>query len=68
MVDEKKLFERLDRITKLIGIMATQEKNFREKVKLLSDVGFSPSEIAEITGKNVNLVNVTKHGLKKKNG
>ncbi|MCK4553200.1 hypothetical protein KAT80_03275 [Candidatus Pacearchaeota archaeon] len=68
MVNETKLFERLDRMTKLIGIMATQEKNFREKVKLLSEIGLSPSEIAEITGKTVNFVNVTKHGLKKKNG
>ena len=68
MVDEKKLFERLDRMTKLIGIMVTQEKNFRDKVKLLSEIGLSPSEIAEITGKTVNFVNVTKHGLKKKNG
>ena len=68
MVNEEKLFARLDRMTKLIGIMATQEKNFREKVKLLSEIGLSPSEIAEITGKTANFVNVTKHGLKKKNG
>ncbi len=65
-MDENKLFEKLDKMTKLFGAMAIQGKSFKDQVKLLSEAGLSPSEIAEVTGKNANLVNVTKHSLKKK--
>lgn len=64
-MDEKKLFDELNVIKRLLAATAVKDKNFREQVKLLSDAGLSPSEIADITGKNTNLVNVTKHGLKK---
>jgi hypothetical protein len=66
-MDEKKIFEELNVIKRLLAAIAVKGQNFREQVKLLSDAGLSPSEIADITGKNTNLVNVTKHGLKKKN-
>ena len=66
-MDEKKLFEELNVIKRLLAATAIKDKNFREQVKLLSDAGLTPSEISEITGKSANLVNVTKHGLKKKN-
>ena len=66
-MNEKILFEKLDRITKLLGTLAIQGKSFKEQVKLLSDAGLSPSEIAEVTGKTANQVRVTKTGLKKKN-
>ena len=66
MTEEKKLFEELNIIKRLLAAIAIKGQNFREQVKLLSDAGLSPSEIANITGKNANLVNVTKHGLKKK--
>jgi hypothetical protein len=65
-MNEKKLFEELLTIKKLLALTAIKDKSFKDQVKLLSDVGLSPSEIAEITGKNTNLVNVTKHSLKKK--
>ncbi|MEK6963931.1 MAG: hypothetical protein AABX70_05875 [Nanoarchaeota archaeon] len=65
MVDEKKLFERLDRIAKLIAAVAIQGKNLKEQVNLLSGIGLQPSEIAEIIGKSPNLVRVTKASLKK---
>lgn len=67
-MDEKKLFEELNVIKRLLAATAIKDKNFREQVKLLSDAGLQPSEIADITGKSSNLVNVTKHSLKKKNG
>ena len=65
-MDEKKLFEKLDKITKLLAANVIQGKSLREQVRLLSDVGLQPSEIAEITGKSANLIRVTKAGLKKK--
>lgn len=67
-MDEKKLFEKLDKIAKILAIGAMKDKEFREQIKILSEIGFSASEIAETTGKNVNTVNVTKTLMKKKNG
>lgn len=67
-MDEKRLFNELNVIKRLLAASAIKEKSFREQIKLLTDAGLTPSEIAEITGKSTNLVNVTKHGLKKKNG
>ena len=68
MVDENKLFEKLDKIAKILAVGAMKEKEFREQIKILTDIGFSASEIADITGKNANTVNVTKTLMKKKNG
>ncbi len=67
-MDEKKLHEKLDRITKLLSVIAVKDKGLKQQVQLLSDAGLQPSEIAEITGKSANLISVTKAGLKKKNG
>ena len=65
-MDEKKLFNQLDIITKLLGAIAIKDKNLKEQVKLLSDAGLQPSEIAELTGKSANLIRVTKTKLKKR--
>lgn len=67
-MDEKRLFEKLDKIAKILAIGAMKDKEFREQIKILSEIGFSTLEIAEVTGKNVNTVNVTKTLMKKKNG
>ena len=67
-MEEKKLFEKLDRITRLLAIIAMEDKNLKQQVQLLSEVGLQPNEIAEITGKSANLISVTKTSLKKKNG
>ena len=67
-MDEKKLFEEMNVIKRLLAAVAIKDKNFREQVKLLSDAGLQPSEISDITGKSANLVSVTKSELKKKNG
>ncbi len=66
-MDEKKLFDEMNVIKRLLAAIAIKGQNFREQVKLLSDAGLSPSEIADITGKNANLVRVTKSTLKNKN-
>ena len=67
-MEEKKLFEKLDRITRLLAAIAVRDKNLKQQVQLLSEAGLQPSEIAEIIGKSSNLIRVTKSSLKKKNG
>ena len=62
----KEINEKLERISKLLGAVAIQGKTFREQVQLLSDVGLGPTEIAQLVGKDVNTVNVTKSLMKKK--
>lgn len=64
----EKLREQNDMIIKLLAAIAIEGKNLNEQVRLLSDVGLTPSEIANILGKKSNLIRVTKSGLKKKNG
>ena len=63
----KELSEKLDRLSKLVAAVAIQGKTFREQVQLLSDVGLGPTDIAQIVGKDVNTINVTKSLMKKKN-
>ncbi len=67
-MDEKKLFDSLDKITKLLAMFIVKEKSLKDQVKILSDLGLKPSEIAVITGKTANLIRVTKTSLKNKNG
>ena len=61
----REINRKLDRMTRLLAAMVTQGKTFKEQVQLLSAVGLQSGEIAEITGKSVNQVSVTKTGLKK---
>lgn len=65
-MNEKKLFEEMSIIKRLLAAIAIKDQNFKQQVKLLSETGLSPSEIAEITGRNANLVRVTKSSLKNK--
>jgi len=64
----KKMDEKLERISKLLGAIAIQGKTFREQISLLSEVGLGPTDIAQIVGKDVNTVKVTKSLIKKKKG
>ena len=64
----KEINIKLDRIIKLLAANAIQEKNFREQIKLLTDVGFGPSEISIIINKDVGTIKTTKTLMKKKNG
>lgn len=65
-MDEKKLFWELKTIKKLLAANVIEGKNLKEQVRLLSDVGLQPNDIAEITGKSANLIRVTKFSLKGK--
>jgi DNA-binding CsgD family transcriptional regulator len=62
----EKLLEQNRVMIKLLAANAIQGKSFREQIKLLSEVGLTPTEISGITGKSVNTINVTKTLMKKK--
>lgn len=65
-MNENRLFEELKIIKKLLAMSVIKEKTLKDQVRLLTDVGLSPSEISNVTGKNVNLIRVTKFSLKNK--
>ena len=65
MIRNDPVVERLDRIFRLLVLVATQEKSQRERVELLSLVGLRPSEIADILGTTPNTVNVALHMIRK---
>ena len=54
MVDEKRLMEKLDEINrnlaKLTALVSLSGKDDKEKVRILSKMGFSSFEIEEMTG------------------
>ncbi len=59
------IIKKLDIIIKLLAVNAVKEKKFRDQVKLLSDFGFEPKYIAQMTGKTANNVRVQLYAIKK---
>lgn len=56
---------KLNLIVKLLTIQAIGDKEYRQQVALLDGMGLQPKEIAELTGKSGNNVNVTLHLIRK---
>lgn len=56
----------LQRISKILVVIATEGKNQREKIEILSKVGFQPKEIAELLSTTSNTVSVTLAEIRKK--
>ena len=70
-MDEKMasaLAEKLDAIIKLMVFAMTEGKNQTEQIRLLSEAGFEPKEIAETLGTTPNTVRVALFNLRKKAG
>ena len=68
-MEEKQFTTILDRLDKLIKLMASQslgDKTGKEAIALLSGVGFQPKEIADFLGTSPNTVSVTLSQLKRK--
>ena len=61
----KEINRKLDLVVNLLATQIVQGKEYRDQVKLLDNVGLQPREIAKITGKSANNVNVTLHLIKK---
>lgn len=66
--DLEPIIERLDSVVKLLAISVTQDKSFREQVRMMDSVGFKPSEIANILSKTSNHIRVTLHDMRRSGG
>lgn len=65
--DEKgEITAQLNRITKLLVIIATKDQKQREQIEILSRTGFQPKDIADLLGTTPNNVSVTLSDIRKK--
>ncbi len=60
-----RIIERLNLLVKLSALNLLKDKEFKEQVRVLSDIGLQPKEIAEILGKTPNNVRVTLSMIRK---
>ena len=63
--ENESIIKKLDIIIRLLAVNAVKDKKFIEQVKLLSDFGFEPKDIAKMTGKTANNVRVQLHVIRK---
>lgn len=56
----------LEKITRLLALLAVKGESQPEKIKVLSGAGFSNVEIAELLGLTPNAVNVALHRVRAK--
>jgi len=63
---EEGILQELQRISKLLALTVTRELKQREKIELLSSIGFQPKEIANLIGTTPGTVSVTLVDIKKK--
>lgn len=61
-----KILERLNTLIKLSALDTLKDKESQEQIKILSNIGLHPKEIAEILGKSPNNVRVMLTYIKKK--
>ena len=53
------ILEEVRRITKLLVLIATRDQKQKEQIRMLSNIGFQPKDIAQLLGTTRNTVNVT---------
>lgn len=63
---ENEILQELQRISKLLSLTVTRELKQREKIELLSSIGFQPREIADLIGTTPGTVSVTLVDIRKK--
>lgn len=56
---------KLDKIIRLLAINCSEKLSLKNQIKVLMEVDFTPTQISNILNKNVNLINVMKHNIKK---
>lgn len=59
------VLEELKKITRLLSILATKGLKQRDQIDILSQAGFSPTEIAVMIGTTPNTVSVTRAQLRR---
>jgi DNA-directed RNA polymerase specialized sigma24 family protein len=57
---------RLDKLIRIVALSSTQGLTQTEKILLLNQAGFTPTEIAEIIGTTSNVVNVRLSEMRKR--
>jgi DNA-directed RNA polymerase specialized sigma24 family protein len=60
-----KILEKLNLLVKLTALNIVKDKDFKERVELLSSVGFKPKEMADLLGTTPNSVRVTLSRIRK---
>lgn len=63
---EEEILRELQRITKLLVLTATKDQSQRDRIAVLSNIGFRPKEVAELLGTTSNTVSVTLSEIRKK--
>ena len=58
------IIEELRQIKKLLMVIATKNEEQKDQVRILSNAGFQPKEIAELIGTTANTVRVTLNRIK----
>jgi len=64
----KELSGKLETVIRLLAIEVTRGRDLRDQIKLLSQAGLKPMEIAEVLGKTPNAVRVALFGIRRKRG
>lgn len=63
---EEKILRELQRITKLLVLTATKDQSQKDRIAVLSSIGFQPKEIANLLETTPGTVSVTLTAIKKK--
>ena len=62
---ESEILLELQKITRLLSLIATKGESQKQQITLLDSVGFPPKEIAELLGTTANTVMVLLVGIRK---
>jgi len=65
---EEEILQELRRISKLLVLTATKDQTQKDKIILLSRIGFEPKDIANLIGTTPGTVSVTLSIIKKRVG
>jgi hypothetical protein len=63
---QNKIEQKLDVILKLMAYAVTEGKGFDEKIRLMTNLGFTDNQMAEVMGVKPVTVRAAKSNLKKK--
>ena len=63
---ENEILQELRRISKLLALTVTGDMKQKEKIELLSSIGFQPKEIADLIGTTPGTVSVALVDIRKK--
>jgi len=63
----KEISQKLDKLIRIVSLSALRGLTSTEKISLLHQVGFKPSEIAQLVGTSRNVVNVRLSEMRRRN-